>query len=67
MTKAHDYIKRPRRRNRHKAMTVLERWEKEMKRKGILPQGAKVRLERSKDSDCLVGLEPEKGGEKWTY
>lgn len=32
MTKAHDYIKSPRRRNRHKVMTSLERWVKEQKR-----------------------------------
>lgn len=45
MTKAHDYIKRPRRRNRHMAMTVAERWVKEQKRRGKLPHGTKVRLE----------------------
>ena len=44
MTKAHEYIKRPRRRNRHMAMTVLERWVKDNKRKGKLPANAKVEL-----------------------
>lgn len=47
MTKAHDYIKRPRRRNRHMAMTDLERWVKEQKRRGKLPHGAKVRWKAS--------------------
>lgn len=45
MTKAHDYIKCPRRRNRHIVMTVLERWVKEQKRRGKLPYRTKVRLE----------------------
>ena len=47
MTKAHDYIKRPRRRNRHMVMTVLERWVKEQKRRGKLPHRTKVRWEAS--------------------
>lgn len=42
MTSLHDNIKRPRRRNRHKVMTMLERYVKEQKRKGNLPHRAKA-------------------------
>ena len=42
MTSLHNNIKRPRRRNRHKVMTMLERYIKEQKRKGNLPPSTKV-------------------------